>query len=240
MEYFADQKKKGYTYHGKPLTEIYPAGMSTDGAFTIACCLLGATEMCIALYEEEDFAQELLSYITEATIYRIRALRQYFGEPERSKNFSFADDSIAMLSEKDYRRFILPHHRRLIRELTTDGTRNQIHLCGNATHLFPTIQQELNVFAFDTGFPVKHGKLVQEMAPGTVISGGVHVDLLLGGDKTAIREETRRILEEVKPHTKTFYIKEANNLSPCTSPESVLAMYEAVKEYGWYDDTVSH
>ena len=120
-----------------------------------------------------------------------------------------------------------------------EGSRNQIHLCGNASHLFPAIQQELNVYTFDTGFPVRHGRLVQELAPGTVILGGVHVDLLLNGDAEAIRAETRRILEEVKPHTRSFIIKEANNLSPGTRPESLLAMHEAVRQYGRYENPMT-
>jgi len=239
MDCFAQQKKKGYTYHGKPIGAIGPAGTGTDGPFTIACCLLGATELCIALYEEEDFARALLSYITEGAIQRIRVLRRHLGEPERSKEFFFADDSIAMLSEQDYRRFVLPLHKRIIQELAVEGSRNQIHLCGNASHLFPAIQQELNVYTFDTGFPVRHGRLVQELAPGTVILGGVHVDLLLNGDAEAIRAETRRILEEVKPHTRSFIIKEANNLSPGTRPESLLAMHEAVRQYGRYENPMT-
>ncbi|MDR2375867.1 MAG: uroporphyrinogen decarboxylase family protein, partial [Treponema sp.] len=56
----------------------------------------------------------------------------------------------------------------------------------------------------------------------------------LRGNAGEIRAETKRILEEVKPLTRKFTIKEANNLSPCTRPESLLAMYEAVKEYGRY------
>lgn len=233
-EYFQNQKKNGYSYKGKSLTDVGMVGLATDGPFTIACCLLGATEMCVALYEDEKFAEDFLSYLTDATIYRIKETRKFYGLPEKSPSFYFADDSIAMISDEDYIRLVLPFHKKLVRELSTGEETNGIHLCGNATHHFLTMRNELNAYSFDTGFPVDHGKMVQLLGPDVVFQGGVHVNLLLNGTKEEIQAETKRILEEVKPYTRNFIIKEANNLSPGTLPENLLAMYEAVQEFGLY------
>jgi hypothetical protein len=232
--FFEEQRRKGWTYKGKPITGAGKPGMGTDGPFTVGCCLMGATELCIALYEEPEFVRDFLGYITDATIARIKYFRRLYGESEKAENFWFADDSISLLSVNDYREHILPFHKKLVRELSYKGDRNGIHLCGNATHLFKTLVDELNIAGFDTGFPVRFGELLRELGPNIGISGGVHVDILLRGDAGEIRAETKRILEEVKPLTRKFTIKEANNLSPCTKPESLLAMYNAVKEYGRY------
>jgi uroporphyrinogen-III decarboxylase len=209
--------------------------MGTDGPFTVGCCLMGATDLCIALYEEPDFARDFLGYVTDATIARIKYFRRLYGKPEKTENFGFADDSISLLSVKDYREHILPFHKKLVRELSYKGDNNGMHLCGNATHLFKTMVEELNIRGFDTGFPVRFGELVRELGPTIGISGGVHVDILLWGNHEEIRGETKRILEEVKNLTRKFTIKEANNLSPCTKPESLLVMYNAVKEFGSYE-----
>jgi uroporphyrinogen-III decarboxylase len=99
--------------------------------------------------------------------------------------------------------------------------------------------EELNIKGFDTGFPVRFGELIRQLGPAIGISGGVHVDILLRGNSEEIRGETKRILEEVKTLTRKFTIKEANNLSPRTKPESLLAMYNAVKEFGRYEFTIS-
>lgn len=139
-----------------------------------------------------------------------------------------------MISDEDYIRLVLPFHKKLVRELSTGEETNGIHLCGNATHHFLTMRNELNAYSFDTGFPVDHGKMVQLLGPDVVFQGGVHVNLLLNGTKEEIQAETKRILEEVKPYTRNFIIKEANNLSPGTPPENLLAMYEAVQEFGLY------
>jgi uroporphyrinogen-III decarboxylase len=234
--YFEEQKRQGWTYKGKPIAGIAKPCMGTDGPFTVGCCLMGATDLCIALYEEPEFARDFLGYITGATIARIKYFRRLYGENEKTENFSFADDSISLLSVNDYREHILPFHKELIRELSYKGDSNGMHLCGNATHLFKIMTEELNITSFDTGFPVRFGELIRELGPETGISGGVHVDILRRGNAEEIRRETKRILEEVKPLTRKFTIKEANNLSPGTRPESLLAMYNAVKEYGRYGE----
>jgi uroporphyrinogen-III decarboxylase len=232
--FFEEAQKKGWTYKEKPIIGIGKPCMGTDGPFTVGCCLMGATDLCIALYEEPEFVRDFLGYITDATIARIKYFRRLYGESEKSENFWFADDSISLLSVNDYREHILPFHKKIIRELSYKGDRNGIHLCGNATHLFKTLVEELNIVSFDTGFPVRFGELIRELGPDIGIFGGVHVDILLRGSAGEIRAETKRILEEVKPLTRNFTIKEANNLSPCTNPESLLVMYNAVKDYGNY------
>ena len=178
---------------------------------------------------------ELLNYIADATVYRIKEGRKRIGRPEKTPNTWFADDDIALLSLHDYERFILPVHKRMLNALTTGEGPNTIHLCGDATRHFAVIRDELNVKSFDTGYPVRHGALVREMGPDVEILGGPRADLLLMGGSDAIRGETRRILGEVKPHTRKFVMKEANALCPRTPPVNILAMYDTVKEHGWYE-----
>lgn len=234
-EYFKRMEKEGYWYEGKPLKFVSMVGMHTDGPFTIGCCLRGTTELCMDLYLDEPFAMDFLEFLTETTIQRIKAIRKHLGYPEKSDSFFFADDSIALLSIEDYKRFILPFHKRLVSELSTGKSGNSIHLCGDASRFFPLIRDELNVTSFDTGFPINFKKTLTELGLEVHVSGGVHVDILRAGTTEQVAAETRRILEEVKPLTRKFTIKEANNLSPGTPPENILAMYNTVLEYGRYD-----
>lgn len=234
--FFTEQQRRGFSYRGKPLTDVGIAGLSTDGPFTLGCCLLGATELCLSLYTDEALATAFLDYITDATIYRIKETRKAVGLPEKSPSLFLADDSIAMLSPDDYRRFVLPLHKKLLRELSTGEEPTSIHLCGDATRHFLTMRDELNARCFDTGYPVEHGRMVRLLGPEVMLQGGVHVQLLLNGSPAEIRAETKRILDEVTPWTHRFVIKEANNLSPGTPPEHLLAMYEAVQEFGRYPD----
>ena len=233
--YFTEKKNEGFTYESKPLHSIWFPGMGTDGPMTVACMLRGTTEFCIDLYEDTEYALELLDYITEAAIFRIKGLRKYFGQPEITPSLGFADDSIQLLSCEDYEKFILPFHKKIINGLTDGTGRNSIHLCGDATRHFKKIQDELNVYSFDTGFPINFKTTLEKLSSETQISGGVHVGILLGGTPDEIKETVKRICDEVKPVSKKFIMREANNLSPKTPLENINAMYEAVKEFGRFE-----
>ena len=203
----------------------------TDGPMTVACSLMGATEFCVALYEDTGYALELLDYITENSINRVRALRRHFGLDESPGEMGLADDSIAMLSESDYIRLILPFHKKLKSALSAEGSRCMVHLCGDAERHFKTIRRELNAARFDTGYPINLGRAVRELGPDVTVLGGVKVQTLLHGSAAEVRAEAKRILGEVLP-CKNFIMRDANNLSPRTPPENLAAMYETVKEWG--------
>ncbi|MEN6403461.1 MAG: uroporphyrinogen decarboxylase family protein [Armatimonadia bacterium] len=176
---------------------------------------------------------ELLDYITEAVTARIVAYRKRLGIPLESKATGMADDAIQMLSPAHYREFVLPYHKRLVEQFGAEGP-NSIHLCGDATRHFKTIRHELKVMSFDTGFPVDHGWLREELGPEVTIYGGPHVELLLRGPVEAIVVETRRIIGSGIMAGGKFVLREGNNLAPFTPPEHVRAMYEACREYGGY------
>ena len=230
--YFNEKKNEGFTYEGKPISSVGFAGMGTDGPMTVACMLRGTTEFCIDLYEDTSYALELLEYITEAAIFRIKGLRKYFGHSEKPPSVGFADDSIQLLSCDDYEKFILPFHKKLVNELTDGTGRNSIHLCGDATRHFKKIQDELNIYSFDTGFPINFKATLEALSPETQINGGVHVNILLGGTPGEIEKAVENICDEVKPLSKKFIIRDANNLSPKTPLENISAMYEAIKKFG--------
>lgn len=227
-EYFLDRIHAGYEYRGVPLTSAAFPIFGTDGPMTVACNLRGTDAFCIDLIEEPDFADELLCYITESIIGRIKAQRRAFGLPERAEGYGFADDDVALLSCGMYEERILPHHKRMVDELGTPGVRNSIHLCGDATRHFRLIRDALNVYSFDTGFPVRHGELVRTLGTEVRVNGGVRVNTLLAGTQEEVFAEASRIRAEVEPYTRRFVMREANNLSPCTPPENLLAMYRAV------------
>lgn len=236
VEYYEymSNKIKDFTFMGLPVAAVMPAGVGTDGPFTVACNIRGATEVCMDIYENPDYVHELLTYITDATIARVKAWRDKLGWDQRPVNWGFADDSILLLSTEMYREFVLPHHKRLVSELAGEGP-HSIHLCGDATRHFKTIRDELNVWGFDTGFPVDFAWLRRELGPDVAIYGGPTVQLLQQGTPEAVREASRAILESGIMEGGRFVLREANNLSPGTPEANMAAMYQAAKDFGRYD-----
>jgi len=229
------EKQREYVLDGYPVSKIAVNYVHTDGPFTVACDLLGPSEACILLCEDPDYMHQLLNYITDSVINRVKAWRKYLGQPELSAFYPFADDSIMLLSNDMYKEFILPYHKKLVKSLSTMTEPGIIHLCGDSTRHFETIKNELNVKTFDTGYPVKHGELVKQLGPDVQIQGGPTADLLRLGTPEEVKKEAKRIIDEVKPYTKKFILREGNNTAPGTPLENIAALYEAAKLYGRFE-----
>jgi len=202
---------------------------------TIACNLFGADFVCETMAGEPERLHPLLAFITEATIRRITAWRKLGGIPVPQDGFGYADDSVALISTEMYREHLLPHHRRLCDALGTQ-VRRGIHLCGDSTRHFPTLQKELNIRSFDTGFPVDFGALRRELGPHVRIQGGPHVEFLMRATPAEVRDEVRRILQSGILEGGLFVLREGNNLAPGTPLENTEAMYHAGREFGRITD----
>lgn len=234
-ERFNAIREKGFVYKGAPLAPVVPSVLYTDGPFTLACNLRGADRFCLDIYEDPDFARQLLDFVTQATIQRLKAWRRYLGQAEIQPSLAFADDSIAMLSPAMYREWVMPCHKQLIDALAHPDGDHAVHLCGNASHLFGEMAARLHVVSFDTGYPIDHRKVAQELGPAVQIQGGPTAGLLLSGSREEVAEETVRIIRAVKDVTRRFVLRDANNVSPGTPLENIRVMYDKVREAGVYE-----
>ncbi len=223
-----------YSYDGLPAVRVAsPAGLGTDGPFTVAMNLRGGTEMLMEMYTEPDYVHELLTYVTDATIHRIRSMREALGMDIKPRTFGFADDGIEMLSLDMYKEFVLPYHKRLMAELGGDGP-HWIHLCGDVARLMPTLKNELNLDFWDAGFPVDHAQVRKDLGLDFHIQTGPTVDLLMQSTPKEVEAECKRILESGIMEGGRFMLREANNLGPCTPAENLMALYQSARKYGKY------
>ncbi|MCC6683344.1 MAG: hypothetical protein IT445_20805 [Phycisphaeraceae bacterium] len=230
------------TFEGRAVKIIPIGNMGTDGPVTAGCNLRG-TNFLMDLLTEPEYAQKLMAFVIDALSYRRRALMEEFdGNILRNPNYMLADDSCAMLGLEQWRTLVKPHHKRLYRMLETDGfgatnplARRGMHMCGNASHLFPALHEELNVTLFDTGFPIDHGAMRRKLGPDVLIQGGPQVQVLLNGSPEQVFERTREILQSGVMEGGYFTLREGNNLPPLVPQENLAAMYAAALEYGNYD-----
>jgi len=217
-------------------------GEGNDGPLDAAYKLRGAAEVCMDMLTDPDYYHDLLTFITDCFVRRMKAIREWRWErnpdsPDKGvfqrAGFSFADDAVVLLSPDQYREFVFPYHKRLV-DTFSDGGHTAVHMCGAATHHFRFLRDHLNVHSFDTGFPVDHGWLRRELGPDVQISGGPTVMLVKDGSPEHIREEVKRICESGIMDGGRFIMIAANNMAPLTPLENVAALYGATKEFGRY------
>ena len=217
-------------FEGRPVRLAPWAPVGTDGPLTVGCNLRGES-MLLDLVEDPDYADRLLELVARFAVNRRAAFESYWGD-EIGRGNNLADDSCAMLSPAMYERCVMPHHQRFYD--AAPGRARSLHMCGDATRLFPTIHERLGVTSFDTGFPVDHGALRERLGPDVEIQGGPEVSLLLSGDADAVHERTRAILESGVTAGGRFVLREGNNLPPGVPYENLEAMYAACLEHGRY------
>ena len=231
-QYFEERRLRE-EFVDRPVGKSHLSGAGTDGPFTVACNLRGTTEFCLDLYEDPRYARELLEFVTKATIVRIKAVMEFNGTEYPQQGWGFADDSIMLLSEAQYREFVLPHHKRLVDTFSTGGP-NSIHLCGSVQRLLPVLQKELSVQDFDLGFPVDLGQVRKDLGPGALLRGNLHPRLLRDGPASLIQGKTAEILRSGVMAGRKYIFCEGNNVAPRTPVEHMQAAYEAVKSVGVY------
>jgi uroporphyrinogen-III decarboxylase len=229
--HYLEERRKREDFAGRPVGRSSLCGGGTDGPFTVACNLRGTTELCLDLYEDPAYAQELLEFVTEATIARIQAVMEFNQTEFPQAGWGFADDSISLLSESQYRELVLPHHRRLLAAFSRGGP-NSIHLCGNVQRLLPLLQRELNIQDFDLGFPVDLGQVRRDLGPGALLRGNLHPMILRDGPISLIQEKTAEILRSGVKEGRRYVFNEGNNVAPRTPLEHFRAAYETVKALG--------
>jgi hypothetical protein len=245
MEFFEYMQEHcaGMEFEGLPVLppQTIP-GEGTDGPFTLAYKLRGATELCIDVAEDPGYVHDLMAFVTENMVRRMKAIRRWRwarhpDSPDagqfRRPGWSFADDAIVLLSLPQYREFVLPYHRRLAEEFS-DGSAISVHLCGDASRFFPLMRDELNARSFDTGFPVPWERLRSEVGLDVEVRGGPSISLLRAGPNERIEAEVRRICSSGIMEGGRFVLREGNNMAPQTPVEHIEAMYEAGKRYGRY------
>jgi len=133
---------KGRKFRGLPV-QAGGSG-STLGIFTTAAEIRGIDQLCVDIYEAPQFVHAFMDVLTDQIINRYKAwdtLLNIKKQYPSSGGFSICDDSLQLISEKTYREFVLPYHKRLFDEMTT-GARG-IHLCGHAQQHFKTLHDEL-------------------------------------------------------------------------------------------------
>jgi hypothetical protein len=222
----------GMQYMDRPVKVGVPL-LSYHGIFTKAAEIRGLEDLCMDLYEDPDFAMELLRLVTEKSIARYQAaMKVMVGEEAKlpyEGGFGICDDSLQMISVDQYNRFVLPFHEQLYSTMATGG--RSMHLCGPATQHYENLYRKLHIVAIDgPGTFADHGKYLAELGPDFSFSAQANHTTLGFGTKQEIDEMLRKMLTPEAKQAGRFQIM--GFLNRHTPLENVQAFYEAGKKYG--------
>jgi hypothetical protein len=200
--------------------------------------LLGMEHMIYQMVDQPEIVDAVLTHIVD--FYAEVSQRTFDAAADALDIFFIGNDfgtqGGAMMGEAMFERFMLPHLKRLIDMGHDYGLQVLMHCCGGFASLIPSLI-EAGLDGLQSLQPSCVGMdpavLKATFGGKIVLMGSIDTQsVLIEGTPELVRTETRRILEVMVPGG--GYIASASHdyLLPETPLENVLAMFEAIHEYG--------
>lgn len=221
----------------------YVLGRNAPGVWEISLWMRGFENFFCDMVERPAFAEALMDKICEIKMrYWARAL-EVLGPNVMmiSEADDLASQSKCLCSPAMYRRFIKPRHTRLfafIKKHAKVPVKIFYHSCGAVAPLIPDLIESgidiLNpVQVSAAGMDTR--ELKQRFGQDlTFYGGGVDTQRVLPrGTPQEVKDEVRRRIDDLAPGG-GFIFNTVHNIQADVPPENIVAMWEALQEYGVY------
>jgi uroporphyrinogen-III decarboxylase len=209
--------------------------------FHDAIDLLGMDVLFLKMYDQPEFVDALLAHLVD---YYEEVSRRIFEAAAAAIDVFFIGNDFGTqrgpaMSPTLFRRFMLPHLQRLAGLGHDYGLKVMMHCCGGYAPLIPQMI-EAGLDGLHAVQPSCEGmdlEVLKQTFGGRILFNGA-IDshyVLIRGTPSFVREETRKVLEIMKPGG--GYVAGASHdwILEETPVENVLAMFDAIREFGGYD-----
>lgn len=202
--------------------------------------LLGMETMYLKMYDEPELIDTILQHTVD---YYATVSSRIFEEAGELIDLFFIGNDFGsqrgpLLSEDMFRRFILPYLARLVDLGHNHNMKVMLHCCGGCAELIPAmIEVGLDgLHALQPCCDTMNPRRIKEAFGDKIVLNGA-IDshaALLEGTPEFVREHTREVVEIMKPGG--GYIAGASHdwIMPETPLDNVLAMFDAISEFGEY------
>jgi len=201
--------------------------------------LLTFEKLSYMMYDHPDLVDALLDHIVD---YYYAVSKDIFEAAGDLIDIFFIGNDFGgqtgpLISEKTFRRFFVPHLKRLSDLGHQYGLKVLMHCCGGFYPLIPAMI-EAGLDGIQALQPTCRGMnprdLKDDFGGKVLLMGGVDTQLLIEGTPEQARIETQKVIEIMKPGGGFICSPSHDYLLPETPVENVVAHYEAIREYGSY------
>jgi uroporphyrinogen-III decarboxylase len=209
--------------------------------FHDAVDLLGMELLFLKMYDDPELVDTVLQHLVD---FYADVSQRIFDAAASALDIFFVGNDFGtqrgpVMSPSLFRRFMFPHLERLARLGHANGLKVMMHCCGGYAPLIPQMI-EAGLDGLHAVQPSCEGMdphtLKRSYGEKILFNGAIdshHV--LIRGTPQSVREETRKVLEIMKPGG--GYVAGASHdyILEETPVENVLAMFDAIAEFGRYD-----
>jgi len=206
----------------------------------MAIDLVGMENLYIKMYCEPDVVDAVLKHIVD---YYFEVSKRIFEAAADTIDIFFIGNDFGsqtgpLMSPEMFNRFMAPHLKRLCDLGHSFSLKNQMHCCGGIYELIPgTI--DVGIDGLHALQPCCRGmdlkRLKAEFGDRMVFNGAIDSHhTLMEKDTAGVKEDTRKALETMMPNGGYIAGASHDTILEETPVENVLAMFNAIYEYGNY------
>lgn len=217
--------------------EPFNVTSTAGGAFTIAGNICGPDNLCRWMIKKPEVVHRLLRLASDYIVELAQLRKDTFGIDGVLPLCGEATSSNQMISPKQFEQFALPYIKEVNEKVLAMGYKTIFtHICGEHNANLPYWAQ---VPMGDPGIiSIGHEVDLETAAkyfPNDIILGNLEPALIQTGTPQEIYEASRKIIEKGKNLTGGFIFSPGCGMPPMASPDNVMAMTDAVNDFGWYD-----
>lgn len=233
------------------VSKIKATAQAYDGQFAImggdwspfwhdAIDLIGMENLYIKMYSEPDVVDAVLKHLVD---YYFDVSKSTFDAAADAMDIFFIGNDFGsqtgpLMSPEMFDRFMVPHLKRLCDLGHSYGLKTQMHCCGGVYELIPSM--------IDAGIDSLHAvqvscrgmelaRLKSDFGDKIVFNGGIDSHhTLMEKDTAGVKEDTRKVLKTMMPGGGYIAGASHDTILEETAVENVLAMFDAIHEYGNY------
>lgn len=219
------------------IANLLPEGMkiiggTSGGPFEHASFLMGLENLCIAIYEDEEFASKLFEKIGKTLV----GIAEKLAKLDKVGIYRFGDDlgykSATMISPDSLRKYVFPWQKKVVEAVHNAGKPFLLHSCGQLEAVMDDLIDDVKIDAKhsfeDNILPVTEAK--KRWGGRIAILGGIDVDFLCRSTPEEIKERTKRVLE-VCAKGGGYAAGSGNTITSYMPARNYLAMLDAVREF---------
>ena len=202
--------------------------------------LLGMENMYIRMHAEPEVVDAVLEHMVD---YYFQVSKNIFDAAADAIDIFFFGNDFGcqtgpLMSPEMFNRFMAGHLKRLCDLGHSYGLKNQMHCCGGIYELIP-IMIDIGIDGLHAVQPSCRGmdlaRLKSEFGDKMVFNGAIDSHhTLMEKDAAGVKEDTRKVLEAMMPGGGYIAGASHDTILEETSVENVLAMFDAIYEYGVY------
>jgi len=207
--------------------------------FHDAIDLLGMENLLLKMFDAPALVDAVFTHLVD---FYSEVSRRIFDEAGDLIDIYFIGNDFGstngpLIGDRQFRRFLVPHLRRVVELGHAHGLKVLLHCCGGYAPLIPALiecgfdgLQALQPRCRD----MEPGSLKARFGRDILLMGSIDTQLVIEGASAQVRDETRRILDLMMPGGGYVACPSHDYVLAETPVENVMALYRAVDEFGGY------